>query len=104
MKKSKSTKKLLLYQLWDRFVSKHNKITSKVDVLRIKLKTETGKLGRKALLTELKEAPRSNLTVNQLKSVTPDDRKYYAERYFEMRYRDYLIQTYSRYGASASAQ
>ena len=74
-------------------------MASKLNVLRSKLKNETGKLGRAALLAELKEAPKSNLTVTQLKSVTPDDKKYYAERYFEMRYRDYLIQTYTRYSA-----
>ena len=64
MKKSKNTKRLLIYYLWDRYVNKHMKMANKVFVLGIKLKHEVGKLARTALLAELAEAPRSNLTLS----------------------------------------
>ena len=47
--------------------------------------------------------PQCALNMDQLYGVTQIDRKYYMDKYFNMRNDDYLIQIYTRYGSNDAA-
>ena len=50
------------------------------------------------------QAPKLKFSMSMLYRLTENDRDEYMHKYFEMRYKDYLIQEYSRYGQREAAQ
>ena len=55
-------------------------------------------------MKEMEKMPKSNLTVDLLFRMNVKERDQYMEKYFNMRYADYLIQSYTRYGAESAAE
>ena len=89
MKASRAVKKSLLYDLWDRFAEEERIKCSNLNNLNWEL-NKAKKWHKKEKIERLIDAaPKSNLTMEQIYTLTDDDRDHYIESYFEMRLIDY---------------
>ena len=88
----------MLYFLWDRYVEDHKSRAEKLQTLERKTKYERSRTKKASLQAEIKDLKKTKYTHDQMCSITPEDRKFYMDKYFEVRKKDYLIQSYTRYG------
>ena len=61
-------------------------------------------MAKAALQKEIEQAPKSNLTIDELYNLSYKDRDICMDKYFDMRMNDYLIHLYTRYGSSEAAK
>ena len=89
--------------MWDRYVEDHKSRAEKLQTLERKSKYEKSKTKKASLLADIKSLKTTKYTHEQMCSITPEDCKFYMDKYFEVRKKDYLIQSYTRYGESGAA-
>ena len=81
----------MLNELWDNFLAINKLLIQQIDKHQAKIRATKQKALKQVLIKEMEKMPKSNLTVDFLIRMNVKERDQYMEKYFKMRYADYLI-------------
>ena len=81
----------MLNELWDNFLAINKLLIQQIDKHQAKIRATKQKALKQVLIKEMEKMPKSNLTVDLLFRMNVKERDHYMEKYFKMRYADYLI-------------
>ena len=81
----------MLNELWDNFLAINKLLIQQIDKHQAKIRATKQKALKQVLIKEMEKMPKSNLTIDFLIRMTAKERDEYMEKYFNMRYADYLI-------------